>query len=132
MKRRFLFVSFTLFVNCCSLPSSELVLIMHVPVNRSNSRHHERKIGRFDNPRGQSWLNRVKNISSKWITLLVLFYATTGCSSHVAPWQRGNLAKQHMSFEPNPLHAKIRNTIHSSKEVSSGGFGSGGSGCGCN
>jgi len=54
-----------------------------------------------------------------------------GCTS-VAPWERGNLAKQEMSLSPNPNLNKFRDHIFTSKEASQGGHGGAGGGCGCN
>lgn len=66
-------------------------------------------------------------------SLAFLLAATlNACATQVTPWERGHLAKPHMSMEPNRLEASIRKHIHISKEASSGGYGSGGGGCGCN
>ena len=61
----------------------------------------------------------------------------TGCSnlSHlepVNPWEKGNLAKPHMTFEGDPLDQRFTQHIYGSKESASGGYGVGGGGCGCN
>lgn len=55
----------------------------------------------------------------------------SGCSS-VEPWQKGNLAKAHMSFEPDPLESHYVKKVYPAKEASFGGYGVGGGGCGCN
>ena len=59
---------------------------------------------------------------------LVLF---GGCAE-VQPWQKQHLARSHMAFEPDPLEARSRQHMFHSKEASSGGYGVGGGGCGCN
>lgn len=58
----------------------------------------------------------------------------TGCSSlpSVNPWEKGNLAKPMMTFEADPLEQQFVQHTYGSKENSSGGYGVGGGGCGCN
>ena len=56
----------------------------------------------------------------------------SSCTTHVAPWERGYLAKPHMSPVSNSLEASLRHHIQVSKEASSGGHSAGGGGCGCN
>ncbi|MEN9472486.1 MAG: hypothetical protein RLZZ495_575 [Pseudomonadota bacterium] len=64
----------------------------------------------------------------------------SGCSSlshlsnlqPVNPWEKGNLAKPHMTFENDPLDQRFTQHVYGSKESSSGGYGVGGGGCGCN
>lgn len=57
-----------------------------------------------------------------------------GCSNlgQVNPWEKGNLAKPIMTFEADPLDQRFVQHIYGSKENSSGGYGVGGGGCGCN
>lgn len=57
-----------------------------------------------------------------------------GCSAltPVNPWEKGDLAKPEMTFEGDPLEGRFVQHIYSSKENSSGGYGVGGGGCGCN
>jgi len=57
-----------------------------------------------------------------------------GCSSlaPVNPWEKGDLAKPEMTFEGDPLEGRFVQHIYTSKESSSGGYGVGGGGCGCN
>jgi hypothetical protein len=50
----------------------------------------------------------------------------------VQPWQRGDLARAEMAFEPDPLQAAYRRHVEFSKEAASGGATLGGGGCGCN
>ncbi len=57
-----------------------------------------------------------------------------GCS-HLEPvnaWEKGNLAKPEMTFEGDPLDQRFTQHVYGSKESSSGGYGVGGGGCGCN
>ena len=57
-----------------------------------------------------------------------------GCSAltPVNPWEKGDLAKPDMTFEGDPLESRFTQHIYTSKESSSGGYGVGGGGCGCN
>ncbi|MBI5279828.1 MAG: DUF4266 domain-containing protein [Burkholderiales bacterium] len=68
--------------------------------------------------------------------LLVLLVALLvgGCANlgKVEPWEKGNLAKPAMRFDGDPLDARFTQHIYFSKENSSGGWGVGGGGCGCN
>lgn len=62
--------------------------------------------------------------------LLVLGWLA-GCAE-VKPWERGTLAKSHMSLQPFPVQAGLREHIYGSRESASGGSASaGGGGCGC-
>ncbi len=67
------------------------------------------------------------------LATLSLLLLTTACATEpLKPWQRGNLAKPLMSFEPDPMDSRFSKHIYFSKEASSGGYGVGGGGCGCN
>jgi hypothetical protein len=68
-----------------------------------------------------------------WIAITL---ACTGCANmaemgKVSPWEKGNLAKPMMTFEGDPLDQRFVQHIYG-KENSSGGYGVGGGGCGCN
>ena len=65
------------------------------------------------------------------ISAAALLLIVSACSE-VAPWQKGYLAKKEMAFDPQPLEAKFVRHVYQSKEASSGGYGIGGGGCGCN
>lgn len=70
-------------------------------------------------------------------TLCALFCLSTllaGCSGmgQVNPWEKGDLAKPAMTFEADPLDQRFMQHSYGSKENSSGGYGVGGGGCGCN
>ncbi|MCH9697314.1 MAG: DUF4266 domain-containing protein [Gammaproteobacteria bacterium] len=67
----------------------------------------------------------------KFVFVLLVFTNTTGCS-HVEPWERGRLAKPHMSLDPEPTLTSLRDHVQVSKEATSGGSGTSGGGCGCN
>jgi hypothetical protein len=62
-----------------------------------------------------------------WFLVLLLF----GCVK-VEAWQKGNLAKSHMAFDPDPMESRFVKHVYESKEGSAGGYGIGGGGCGCN
>ena len=61
----------------------------------------------------------------------LLALVITGCAK-VEPWEKENLGKSIMSFDPDPLEAKSKQHIYFSKEGSTGGYGLEGGGCGCN
>lgn len=61
---------------------------------------------------------------------IVAALLVTGCST-VKPWRKGNFAKAHMQFDPDPLEARFRRHVFESKEASRGGIGALGGGCGC-
>jgi hypothetical protein len=63
--------------------------------------------------------------------VLFVFAILTGCAE-VKPWEKGYLAKPEMTFEADKLDAAFTEHIYFSKEASSGGYGVGGGGCGCN
>lgn len=62
-----------------------------------------------------------------WLATAVL----AACAD-VKPWQKGELAKPQMAFDPDPLQSRYQQHIYFSKENASGGYGVGGGGCGCN
>lgn len=67
----------------------------------------------------------------KIIFLCLLCLTTVGCAT-VEPWERGRLAKQEMSFEPDSMQSAFHRHVYFSKEASSGGTSNSGGGCGCN
>ena len=66
----------------------------------------------------------------RWL-LLAGALLLAGCGT-VSPWQRGELARPTMAWEPDVLRAGLGNHVYFSKEASSGRAGLGGGGCGCN
>jgi hypothetical protein len=68
------------------------------------------------------------------LAVSILALLATGCASFnpPQPWEKGQLAQPEMQFDPDPLAARIRQHIYSSKEAATGGYGVGGGGCGCN
>lgn len=64
--------------------------------------------------------------------LILILFILSGCSlGPVEAWERGDLAKQEMGWEPDPMQAILRDHIYTAKEGSSGGVGASGGGCGC-
>ena len=55
-----------------------------------------------------------------------------GCAAPqpVAAWEKGNLAKPIMAFDPDPLYARARQQVYLREEAASSGAAVGGSGCG--
>jgi hypothetical protein len=70
------------------------------------------------------------------VTTLCVFAALVmaGCAALSPPqaWEKGELAKREMQFDPDPLDAKATQHVYTSKEGAGGGYGVGGGGCGCN
>jgi Domain of unknown function (DUF4266) len=80
---------------------------------------------------------KTRSIVSTFLALSTL--ALLGGCSHlgqgigqVNAWEKGNLAKPEMTFEGDPLDMRFTQHVYGSKENSSGGYGVGGGGCGCN
>lgn len=66
------------------------------------------------------------------LAFLIITPQLAGCLAHVEPWERGRLAKPHMSLDPEPTLTTLRDHVQVSKEATSGGSGTSGGGCGCN
>jgi len=62
--------------------------------------------------------------------LLLLGAFVAGCA-HVAPSQRGVLARPEMQFDPDIAHVKVIDQVYAAREAASGGRVTGGGGCGC-
>ena len=65
------------------------------------------------------------------LPILLLALGSVGCAE-LQPWERGELAKTEMAWDPDPMKSALRDHVYFSKEGSSGGASSGGGGCGCN
>ncbi len=65
------------------------------------------------------------------LALVLTTLALGGCAGPQA-WEKGNLAKPEMAMGGSPLEQRYQQHIYTSKEASSGGYGVGGGGCGCN
>jgi hypothetical protein len=67
------------------------------------------------------------------VAIAVVAGGISGCASvGVAPWERGELAREDMQLVTDPLEMSVDDHIYFSKEASSGGRAFGGGGCGCN
>ena len=68
------------------------------------------------------------------VLALGVIASLAGCASYAPPraWEKHHLAKREMQFDADKLDAKNLQHIQFSKEASSGGYGVGGGGCGCN
>jgi hypothetical protein len=65
------------------------------------------------------------------VTIAVLVALALGGCATVKPWQRGNLAKPQMAFDPHPMQSALRSHNYLSREAASGGTTATGAGCGC-
>ena len=74
----------------------------------------------------------MKNIFFSIVRISVVAALSTfvGCAE-VKPWQKGNLVKSHMAFDPDPLSTRFMHHTYESKEAASGGYGISVVGCGC-
>ncbi len=57
--------------------------------------------------------------------------SSVGCM-RVKPWQRADLAREDMQFDPDGQRTALQSHIQFSKEASMPGTSAGGGGCGCN
>ena len=65
------------------------------------------------------------------LLLLVVVAASAGCM-RVKPWQRADLAREDMQFDPDGHRTALQSHIQFSKEATMPGTAAGGGGCGCN
>ncbi len=79
---------------------------------------------------GMTWSRGLQRLFAPMAVALV----TSGCAmvETVEPWERGELARAEMAFEPDPLQAAYRRHVNFSKEAARGGASLAGGGCGCN
>lgn len=67
----------------------------------------------------------------KFLVILAAL-ALSGCSVvAVNAWERGDLSRADMQWQPDPMQSSLADHIHTAKEAASGGIGTGGGGCGC-
>lgn len=72
---------------------------------------------------------------SIWILYWLFLVGSVSCSPQlvrVKPYERGNLSREVMSSDLDPLLKAMTEHAYFSREASSGGGGVGGGGCGCN
>ena len=67
----------------------------------------------------------------KYVFIILCSVVLSACST-VRPWERGDLAKQEMAWQPDPMESQLLDHIYFAKEASSGGGQASGGGCGCN
>ncbi len=65
------------------------------------------------------------------ILVTVIFLAVSGCVL-VKPWERDTLSKRVMTFDAEVDESTLDHTYYNAREGATGGFESGGGGCGCN
>lgn len=65
------------------------------------------------------------------VVLAIVACASLASCANVEPWERGNLAKPQMSFEPNPAQSDLRSHVHGAREAGASGNAGAGGGCGC-
>ena len=63
--------------------------------------------------------------------LLGALLFATACAG-AKPWERDQLARPEMAWDPDPLEASHESHVYFSKEGSIGAGEAGGGGCGCN
>ena len=66
------------------------------------------------------------------LTMVSSLSACAGFYSPPQPWEKSLLAKPEMTMDGDGLETAFTQHIQGSKEGSSGGYGVGGGGCGCN
>ena len=66
------------------------------------------------------------------ISILIGALVLCSACTMVKPWERGQLAEERMSFEPDPLETAMNDHMYYAKEGSSSGSAVTGGGCGCN
>ncbi|MEF7615103.1 DUF4266 domain-containing protein [Aquincola sp. MAHUQ-54] len=71
------------------------------------------------------------NIRSLLAPLLPALLLSACAGPVPAPWQRGDLARPEMAWEPDPLGSAARGQAYRSKEAATGGGTAAGGGCGC-
>lgn len=68
----------------------------------------------------------------RWSVTALGLMLLAGCSGLPRAWQRGDLAKPEMAWDPDPVDAAIRDHTYQSKEAASGRATVAGGNCGCN
>lgn len=69
----------------------------------------------------------------RWALLTLLLMSLVACApQRVKPWQRGDLSRPEMAWDPGLMEAAQRQHTYASKEAASGSGTLGGGGCGCN
>jgi len=76
---------------------------------------------------------RAAHVVARAMPMLIAI-VVAGCATMTPPqpWEKGDLARPEMQFDPDALDTRITQHIYTSKEAATGGYGAGGGGCGCN
>ena len=72
----------------------------------------------------------MRRLNLKHAGSLLVLAIMTACA-HVAPTERGVLARPDMQFDADVAHVKVVDQIYAAREAASGGRVTGGGGCGC-
>ena len=91
--------------------------------------------GPTDLPRTEAARRRFAGTGRAAVLLALASLVLGGCAwAPPKPWEKGELARPAMQFDPaaERLEARAQEHVYQSKEAASGGFGVGGGGCGCN
>lgn len=67
----------------------------------------------------------------KYLLLISALLLTACSTTAVNPWERGDLSRTGMQWKTDPMESAMREHIHTAKEATAGGIGTGGGGCGC-
>ena len=73
----------------------------------------------------------MKKIFLLFIYIVLFTFVLSACTT-IKPYQRTILSKKEMQFDSEPVSTAAREHLLNSLEGSTGGFGTGGGGCGCN
>jgi hypothetical protein len=76
-------------------------------------------------------MNSIAFLRLRFVWFVLAALAMTGCQN-VKPWQRETLSNYTMRSDRDPIGQQQVDHIYFSREMSSGGRGVGGGGCGCN
>lgn len=82
----------------------------------------------FNNSSARPIKKALRRACEATLVLIALFAAAC---SEVHPWEKEAFTKPHMAFVPDKLEARTVQHVYNSKEGTSGGYGIGGAGCGC-
>ncbi|WP_232317341.1 DUF4266 domain-containing protein [Candidatus Nucleicultrix amoebiphila] len=75
---------------------------------------------------------RSQKINMSFVILGLLSVIFLQACTNIEPWERNYMAESHMLLDPYPLDSILSDHIYFSREGTSGGYGLGGGGCGCN
>lgn len=70
-------------------------------------------------------------VKYKGLVVMCTLLLTACQAAPVNVWEKGDLARTDMGWQPDPLQSSLRTHIHTAKEAAAGGIGVSGGGCGC-